>query len=54
MVPAQTVCNYFNYWFTNFPGALSEPSQVGMSLRQVVTRFPGAPTAEAGVSSPRK
>ncbi len=22
VAPAQTVCNLFNYWFTNFPGAL--------------------------------
>ena len=49
VAPAQTVCNLWNYWMTNFPGALSEPSQVGMSLRQVVTRFPGAPTSEVGM-----
>ncbi len=49
VAPAQTVCNLFNYWFTNFPGALSEPSQVGYSLRQLVARFPGAPTAEVGM-----
>ena len=49
VAPAQTVCNLFNYWFTNFPGALSEPSQVGYSLRQAIVRFPGAPTAEVGI-----
>jgi ABC-type transporter Mla subunit MlaD len=49
VVPAQTVCNLFGYWTTNFPGALSEPSQVGMSLRQGIVRFPGAPTAEVGM-----
>jgi hypothetical protein len=49
VVPAQTVCNLFNYWTTNFPGALSEPSQVGMSLRQAIIRFPGAPSAEVGM-----
>ena len=25
VAPAQTVCNYFNYWFTFLPGALSRP-----------------------------
>ena len=49
VAPAQTVCNLFNYWFTFFPQALSERSQVGYSLRQEVVRFPGAPTAEVGL-----
>lgn len=49
VVPAQTVCNLWNYWFTNFPGALSEPSQVGYSLRQGIVRFPGAPSSEVGM-----
>ncbi len=49
VAPAQTVCNLFNYWFTFLPGALSEPSQVGYSLRQAIVRFPGAPTAEVGL-----
>jgi hypothetical protein len=51
VVPAQTVCNLFNYWTTNFPGALSEPSQIGYSLRQSIVRFPGAPTAEVGLGA---
>jgi ABC-type transporter Mla subunit MlaD len=49
VAPAQTVCNLWNYWFTNFPGALSEPSQVGMSLRQAIARWPGPPQAEVGM-----
>jgi ABC-type transporter Mla subunit MlaD len=49
VVPAQTVCNLFNYWMTHFPGALSEPSQVGMSLRQAIARWPGPPQAEVGM-----
>ncbi len=49
VAPAQTVCNLFNYWVTNFPGALSEPSQVGYSLRQSIVRFPSAPAAEVGL-----
>jgi ABC-type transporter Mla subunit MlaD len=49
VVPAQTVCNYFNYWFTFLPGGLSEENQVGFSLRQALVRFPGAPTSEVGM-----
>ncbi len=49
VVPAQTVCNLPTYWTTNFPGALSEPSQVGYSLRQSIMRVPGAPTSEVGI-----
>ena len=43
VAPAQTVCNYWNYWFTNLPGALSEPTNTSFSLRQGVARYPGAP-----------
>ena len=49
VAPAQTVCNLWNYWFTHFPGALSEPSQVGYSLRQAIARWPGPPQAEVGM-----
>jgi len=49
VAPAQTVCNLGTYWLTNFPGALSEPSQVGMSLRQSIMRVPGSPAAEVGI-----
>lgn len=45
VVPAQTVCNYFNYWFTFLPGGLSERDHVGHSLRQALVRFPAAPAA---------
>jgi ABC-type transporter Mla subunit MlaD len=38
--PAQTVCNYFNYWFTFLPGALSDRDQVGYSFRQALAGFP--------------
>ena len=51
VVPAQTVCNYWNYWFTHLPGGLSERDSVGFSLRQTLSRFPGAPTAEVGLGS---
>jgi ABC-type transporter Mla subunit MlaD len=49
VAPAQTVCNYWNYWFTHLPGGLSEPSQVGYSLRQALTRFPASPVVEVGI-----
>ncbi len=49
VVPAQTVCNLFNYWFTFFPGALSEPGQSGYSLRQAIVRVPGAPSSQVGL-----
>ncbi len=51
VAPAQTVCNYWNYWFTNLPGGLSEPGPIGYSLRQALVRFPGAPQAEVAVGS---
>ena len=44
VVPAQTVCNYFNYWFTFFPESLSDEDQVGYSFRQALTSAPPGPT----------
>ena len=49
VAPGQTVCNYLGYWFTHFPGALSEPTNTSFSLRQGIARFPGAPTAQVGL-----
>ncbi|MDQ3571326.1 MAG: MlaD family protein [Actinomycetota bacterium] len=50
VVPAQTVCNYWNYWFTFVPNGLSDRDQVGHTFRQTLTRFPAAPLlAESGV-----
>jgi len=47
VVPAQTVCNYWNYWFTFFPNALSdEEPLLGNVFRQTLTRFPLTQTAE--------
>ena len=40
VVPNQTVCNYWNYWFTFLPGALSDRDQVGYSFRQSLAGFP--------------
>jgi ABC-type transporter Mla subunit MlaD len=47
VVPAQTVCNYFNYWFTYLPNGLSDRDQAGYSFRQMLTDIPGATSAEA-------
>jgi hypothetical protein len=38
--PAQTVCNNFNYYFTFFANALSEPDNVGYTYRQIVSGAP--------------
>ena len=43
MAPAQTVCNYFNYWFTYLPNGLSDRDQVGFAFRQMLTNMPGRP-----------
>jgi ABC-type transporter Mla subunit MlaD len=40
VTPAQTVCNYFNYWFTFLPEHLSEGDHVGFSERAQVISFP--------------
>ncbi len=51
VVPAQTVCNYFNYWFTFFPNALSDRDQVGYSFRQALAGMPpNTPTPVDGYS----
>jgi ABC-type transporter Mla subunit MlaD len=45
--PAQTVCNYWNYWFTYFPNALSDTEPLlGNAFRQTLTRFPAAQQVE--------
>jgi ABC-type transporter Mla subunit MlaD len=47
VAPAQTVCNYWNYWFTYFPNALSdEEPLLGNAFRQTLTRFPPAQTVQ--------
>jgi ABC-type transporter Mla subunit MlaD len=40
VAPAQTVCNYWNYWFTFLPEHLSERDQVGFSQRVAIVGFP--------------
>ena len=52
VVPSQTVCNYFNYWFTFLPSAFDR-DQVGYNFRQALTLAPLGPTADpARPSSP--
>ena len=41
VAPVQTVCNYWNYWFTYFPNALSDVEPLlGNAFRQTLTSFP--------------
>jgi ABC-type transporter Mla subunit MlaD len=40
VTPAQTVCNYWNYWFTFLPEHLSDRDQVGFSQRVAIVGFP--------------
>ena len=57
VVPAQTVCNFFNYWFTFLPSAFDR-DQVGFNFRQALTSAPpgevhvGPLTLEAEVETP--
>jgi ABC-type transporter Mla subunit MlaD len=46
VVPAQTVCNYWNYFFNFIANGLSDRDQVGYSFRQSLALFP------AGVDAP--
>jgi ABC-type transporter Mla subunit MlaD len=50
VTPAQTVCNYWNYWFTFLPNALSDRDQVGYAFRQMLTEFPVSAEVEAPAS----
>ena len=49
VVPAQTVCNYWNYWFTFTPNGLSERDPTGFTFRQSLTLFPQSATVDAPV-----
>ena len=49
--PAQTVCNYWNYWFTYFANALSDRDGLqGNAFRQILVRFPSGESNLAGYS----
>jgi ABC-type transporter Mla subunit MlaD len=43
VVPAQTVCNYWNYWFTLLPEHISERDQVGYNQRVALVNTPPGP-----------
>ncbi|MGI9020182.1 MAG: MlaD family protein [Solirubrobacterales bacterium] len=43
VVPSQTNCNYWNYWFTNVPNGLSDPDSIGYTFRQALTSYPPGP-----------
>ena len=45
VVPAQTVCNYWNYWFTFLPEALSDRDQVGYTSARPSPTRPSARVA---------
>jgi ABC-type transporter Mla subunit MlaD len=47
VVPAQTVCNYWNYFWTYLPNGLSDRDQVGYTFRQMLTGFPPGPEVDA-------
>jgi ABC-type transporter Mla subunit MlaD len=49
-VPAQTVCNYWNYWFTFFAESFSDPDPVGFAYRQVITGAPPGPEVESNIA----
>jgi hypothetical protein len=50
VVPAQTVCNYWNYWFTLIPNGLSDRNQVGHTFRQILARYPQSAQQEAPIN----
>jgi ABC-type transporter Mla subunit MlaD len=50
VTPAQTVCNYWNYWFTFTPNALSDRDQVGYAFRQMLTEYPASAEVDAPAS----
>ena len=47
VVPAQTVCNYWNYFWNYLANGLSDRDQVGYSFRQMLTGFPESPEVES-------
>ncbi|MDQ3758372.1 MAG: MlaD family protein [Actinomycetota bacterium] len=51
VVPAQTVCNYFNYWFTFLPEALSERDQAGYTFRQALTSAPPGEESQGPIAA---
>ncbi len=50
VAPAQTVCNYWNYFWTYLPNGLSDRDQVGYSFRQMLSGFPASPEVDASAT----
>jgi ABC-type transporter Mla subunit MlaD len=50
VVPAQTVCNYWNYFWTYLANGLSDRDQVGYSFRQMITAFPDSSQVDASAT----
>ncbi|MGH2986909.1 MAG: MlaD family protein [Solirubrobacterales bacterium] len=50
VAPAQTVCNYWNYFFTYFAEAFSDPDPVGFAYRQTAISTPPGATVESNVT----
>jgi ABC-type transporter Mla subunit MlaD len=50
VAPAQTVCNYWNYFFTYFAEAFSDPDPVGFAYRQSAISTPPGATVESNVA----
>ena len=49
VAPAQTVCNYWNYYFTFFAESFSDPDQLGFAYRQIGAGAPLPFEVEADV-----
>jgi len=50
VVPAQTVCSYWNYWFTFISNGLSDEDGVGYTFRQDLTEFPFSAEVESNAA----
>jgi ABC-type transporter Mla subunit MlaD len=50
VAPAQTVCNYWNYFWGYLANGLSDRDQVGYAFRQMLTGFPETPEVEASAT----
>ena len=46
IIPAQTVCSYWNYWFTYIPEHFAGRSQFGFGERLIGPGFPGTTTPD--------
>jgi ABC-type transporter Mla subunit MlaD len=52
VAPAQTVCNYWNYWFTFLPEHLTDRDQVGFGQRVQIIGGTAGPTEGSFVQGP--